>query len=80
MTLKEFLDSLSANPFYLLVYFSIIPLTALIAWLLGKGEGNTSPWKYLYASLIYMVCVPGIFAVGLNLYAFLFEPRKAYTL
>ncbi len=75
MTLKEFLDSLSTNPFYLLVYFSLIPLTALIAWFLGRGEGNTSPWKYLYASLIYLVCVPGIFAVALNMYAFLFERR-----
>lgn len=80
MTLKEFLEALSANPFYLLVYFSLIPLTALIAWLLGRGEGNTSPWKYLYATLIYMVCIPGIFAVGLNIYAFMFERRGIMNL
>lgn len=75
MTLKEFLDSLSTNPYYLLVYFSLIPITALITWLLGKGEGNDSPWKYLYATLIYMVCIPGIFAIVLSIYGFMFERR-----
>jgi hypothetical protein len=32
-----------------------------------------SPWKYLYSGLIYLVCVPGIFAAALAVYLFLFE-------
>jgi hypothetical protein len=40
---------------------------------LGKDKGNLSPWKHLYSRLIFLVCIPGIFAVTLNIYLFLFE-------
>lgn len=73
MTLKEFFDLLGDNPFYILSYFLLIPITALIAGFMGKDEGHFSPWKYLYSTLIYMVCIPGIFAITLNVYKFLFE-------
>ena len=73
MSLGEFFDYLGSNPLVVLAFFIGIPFTALIAGVLGKGEGNQSPWKYLYAALIYLVCVPGIFAVALSVYFFLFE-------
>lgn len=73
MTLSEFFDYLGSNPFVVLAYFIGIPLTALLAGVMGRGEGNESPWKYLYSTLIYLVCVPGIFAVALSVYFFLFE-------
>ena len=73
MTLREFFDYLSANPAVVLMYFLGIPFTAFLAGLLGKGEGHLSPWKYLYSTLIYLVCVPGIFAAALAVYLFLFE-------
>ena len=41
----------------------------------ARGEGHLSPWKYIYATLIYLVSVPGIFAVCLNIYFFLFQRR-----
>lgn len=73
MTLREFFDYLSANPAVMLMYFLGVPFTAFLAGILGKGEGHLTPWKYLYATLIYLVCVPGIFAVALAVYLFLFE-------
>jgi hypothetical protein len=73
MTLREFFDYLSANPAVLLMFFLGIPFTALLAGIMGKGEGHLRPWKYLYAALIYLVCVPGIFAAALAVYLFLFE-------
>jgi hypothetical protein len=73
MTLREFFDYLGDNPAVVLAYFLGIPFTALIAGILGRGEGNQSPWKYLYTALIYLVSVPGIFAVALSVYLFLFE-------
>ena len=73
MTLKDFFDLMGDNPFYILSYFLLIPITALIAGVMGKGEGHISPWKFLYSTLIYMVCIPGIFAITLNAYKFLFE-------
>lgn len=76
MTLQEFFNLLGNNPQLILAYFILIPLTALIAGILGKGEGHLSPWKYLYSTLIYMVAVPGIFAITLSAYLFFFERRS----
>lgn len=73
MTLGDFFNLLGENSFYVISYFILIPITALIAGFMGKNEGHLSPWKYLYSILIYMVCVPGIFAITLNVYKFLFE-------
>ncbi len=76
MTLGEFFTWTSAHPGLLLGYFIGIPLIALLAGMFGKGEGHLSPWKYLYSTLIYMVAIPGIFAVTLSIYFFLFERRS----
>lgn len=73
MTLEQLFEQISANPSYVILYFSIIPFTALLAGLLGKGEGHLNPWKYLYSVLIYLVTIPGVFAVTLNVYQFLFD-------
>lgn len=75
MTLQELFDKIGQNPDFLLFYFMVIPVTTLLAGILGKGEGHLSPWKYLYAVLIYLVSIPGIFAVALNIYFFLFQRR-----
>jgi len=78
MTLKELFDLLSAHPAWILAYFILVPFTALLAGMLGKGEGHLTPWKYLYSTLIYLVCVPGIFAVTLSIYVFIFERRSIF--
>lgn len=75
MTLEELFQRLADNPAYILFYFAIIPFAALLAGWLSKGEGHLSPWKYLYSALIFLVSVPGIFAVTLSVYFFLFEKR-----
>lgn len=76
MNLQDFFDLLSDNPVWLLAYFLLIPFTAFLAGVLGKGEGHLSPWTYLYSTLIYLVCIPGVFAVTLTVYLFLFERRS----
>ncbi len=73
MTLRELFDYLSANPLTVVAYFSLLLFTAVLAGLLGKGEGHLTPWKYLYSAIVYLVCVPGIFAAALAVYLFLFE-------
>ena len=73
MTLQEFFDSCSHNPEIIGFYFVALPLTAFLASVFGKGEGHLSPWKYLYTALVYMATIPGIFAVLLNIYLFMFE-------
>lgn len=73
MTLQQLFQYIGQNPNFLLFYFLAIPLSALLFGIIGKGEGQLSPWKYAYAFLIYCVSIPGIFAVALNVYFFLFQ-------
>lgn len=76
MTLGEFFTLCGENPAVMLGFFLLIPLIALLAWLFSNGQGHLSPWKYLFSILIYLVCIPGIFAVTLSVYLFLFERRS----
>jgi hypothetical protein len=76
MTLGEFFERCSQNPELLLGFYILIPLIALLAMLFSKGQGQLSSWKYLYSILIYLVAIPGIFAVTLSVYLFLFEQRS----
>jgi hypothetical protein len=38
-----------------------------------KGDGGRSPWRYFYALLVYLACIPGIFASVLTGYALFFH-------
>lgn len=76
MTLGELFQVLNQNPEIVVFYFLVLPLTALLAWQLGKGQGHESPWKYLYSFIIYAAAIPAIFAVTLTIYYFLFEHRS----
>ena len=76
MTLQEFFQLLANNPVYIILYFTMIPFAAFLAGIFGKGEGHMEPWKYWYAALVYLVAVPGIFAITLSIYLFLFERRS----
>lgn len=78
MTLQEFFDLLALNPEIIIFFFLACPLTALLASWLGKGEGHLTPWKYMYSVLVYLICIPGIFAVTLNVYLFLFERQSIF--
>ena len=78
MTLGEFLEYLEHNPLYVILFALMIPITAFLAGIFGKNEGHLSPWKYLYATLVYMVCIPGIFAITLSIYLFLFEQQSIF--
>lgn len=76
MTLGEFFEHCGENPSLLLAFFILIPVIALLGLIFSKGNGHLSPWKYLYSVLIYLVAIPGIFAVTLSIYLFLFERRS----
>jgi hypothetical protein len=73
MTLREFFDFLGTHPFVLLAYFLAVPITAMWTGWISRSDGALTPWKQLYATLIYLVCVPGVFAAALGVYFFLFE-------
>lgn len=78
MSLNEVFDSLERNPLPILLYFVALPL---IAWIMGAAAQDgrhIDTWRYLYAVLVYAVCIPGIFAVTLNVYLFLFERQSIW--
>lgn len=75
MTLQQFFDLISENPSFILFYFIALPLTAYLSSIFGKGEGHLTPWKQLYCVLVFAAAIPGIFAVILNIYLFLFEQQ-----
>ncbi len=76
MTLQEFFDVLTQHPIYIIAFFVLIPLTAFIGSIIGEGEEDSDAWKYFYSMLIYLVAVPGIFSVTLNIYLLIFERRS----
>lgn len=76
MTLQDFFDLISSSPSLVIFYFIAFPLTAFLASIFGNGEGDISPWKYLYSFLVYGVCIPGIFSLTLNVYMFLFDRQS----
>ncbi len=78
MTLNDVFNSLERNPLPIVLFFVAMPL---LAWIMGAAvqEGqNLTTWRYLYAVLVYAVCIPGIFAVTLNVYLFLFERQSVW--
>ncbi len=75
MTLGDLFLILNKNPVIVLFYFTSIPLSAFLAYMLGRDDGHLSPWKYLYTVLVYLSTVPGLFAITLSIYFFLFENR-----
>lgn len=78
MTLQELFDQIAARPLWIVFYFFIIPVIALLADRFDEERGHTAPWSYLYATLIFAVSVPGIFAVTFDVYMFLFEKRSIF--
>jgi hypothetical protein len=76
MTLQELFDLIGNNPNYVIFYFSLLPFAALLGTFLDGDRGHTSPWKYIYSFIIYLVAIPGLFALTLNVYLFLFEKRS----
>lgn len=76
MTLGDFFNALSDNPSVVCFLFISVPLTAFLASIFGENEGAVRPWKELYTVLVYMTCIPGIFAITLNVYLFLFERQS----
>ncbi len=73
MTLHQLFDYLSGHPMATLAFFLFPPILALFVSLVARGRGFEAPWTWVYAVLVYLVCIPGLGAVTLMVYLFLFE-------
>lgn len=76
MTLQELLQAIGENPVYVVGYFALLPFLALLLGWVDGARGHSSPWKYLYSGIIYLSAIPGLFALMLDVYLFLFEKRS----
>ncbi|MHB8834284.1 MAG: hypothetical protein ACYC9Y_01005 [Candidatus Methylomirabilia bacterium] len=74
MTIRDLIDLAGQHPLVLVVAFLAPPLAA---WLLGlmhpRGQGGAAPWKYFSAVLVYLACVPGMFAGVITAYMLFFS-------
>ncbi len=72
---------ISNNTFLHAGFFLIIPLASwIIGFTHGKGGGSRSPWKFIYAFLVYCICIPGIFATVVTTYSFFFHKQNLLDL
>lgn len=78
MTLHQFFDYLSTHALVTLGFFVFLPLMALFVGIVGAGRGYESPWRTVYAVLIYLAAIPGMFAATLLVYLFLFERQSIW--
>ena len=78
MTLRELFNLLDDpdNARMVLAFFLAIPILAALLGIIARGKGHLAPWKYIFAVMIYLVSIPGIFALTLNVYLFLFEQQS----
>lgn len=80
MTLQDVFNEIGQNPTLVMGFFIGLPILTFVALLFSKGgshdDSHDSPWKYFYSGIIYAACVPGIFALTLTVYTFLFEGKS----
>jgi hypothetical protein len=79
MTLRDVFQAVSGQPTLLFVLLMAVPT---LAFLVNLWSGETPEaiwkWRYVYATLVFLACIPGIFAVTLNVYLFLFERQSIW--
>ncbi|MFN8353077.1 MAG: hypothetical protein U0Y10_01410 [Spirosomataceae bacterium] len=80
MTLRDIFQSIAENPTWIVVYFLLLPVAAYLIGEVATGSRDVKFWGYVYAVLSYLVCIPGIFAVTLNVYLFLFERQSVWDM
>jgi hypothetical protein len=76
MTTRDFIAVSGEHWIVLAALFVALPLiTWLCGQMHGRDHGGAAPWKYVYSGLVYLACVPGLFAAVLTAYT-LFLSRE----
>lgn len=73
MTIRELVALLGEYPLFVAAMLVLPPAATVACGLLhGRDGGRSAPWKYIYAVIVYAVCVPGLFAAVLTGYLLFF--------
>ncbi len=74
MTTRDLIHQADQHPIALAAALAAPPV---VAWFAGqlhdRGHDGAGHWKYLYAVLVYLACVPGMFACVLTAYTLFFS-------
>jgi hypothetical protein len=73
VTIRELILVADQHSIALAAVFAGLPVAAWLCRLMhGPKRGGSAPWKYLYSLLVYLACVPGVFAGVLTAYTLWF--------
>ena len=76
-TLGDLLNTISTNPTPIYTFCgAVLVITAVLHFVVGKQDAQHKPWNVIYSLLVYAVSIPGIFAICLSVYQFLFERKS----
>jgi hypothetical protein len=74
MTIRDLTILAGHYPLALVAAFLAPPAAAwLLGRLHGRGQGGKAPWRYFSAALVYLTCVPGMFAGVITGYSLFFS-------
>lgn len=77
MTLRDLIHSAGQHS---VPVFAVLAAVPVVSFLVGishrSGEGRNAPWKFAYAVLVYLACIPGIFAAVLTAYTLFFSSES----
>ncbi len=77
MTINDLVREAGRQPWLLVGIFAGLPAAA---WITGKlhrdDRGDNAPWKFIYAVLVYLACIPGLFSAVLTGYALFFTGQN----
>ncbi len=77
MTARDIFTLAGKHPLVLIAAFALPPLIALLLrWAHDREGGGRSPYKYIYAALIYLVSIPGMLAAVVTSYALFFTSEN----
>ena len=69
MTIEQFLQWAGSQALWLAAFFTALPLAAWAVNAMARDAADRGPWKYLYSGLVYLCCVPGMFAAAITVYS-----------
>lgn len=73
VTARDLLDFVGRHPLVIVGLFVLLPAAVVVTGALhGPGGGTRSPWRYLYAVIVYLACVPGVGAAVVTAYTLFF--------
>lgn len=73
MTLRDLIQVIGSDPKLLAAGFAVPFIAALVAGaLVSRASAGTSPVRYLYTLIVYVVTIPGTLAAVLTAYALFF--------